>query len=43
MLQKAGIDPHGPHEVEVMRMIKREKKAAERASVRKSNSLQEIT
>ena len=28
MLQTVGIDPVGPHEVEVQRFVKREKKAA---------------
>jgi hypothetical protein len=31
MLARAGVDPHGPHEVEIMRMTKAMKKSAEQA------------
>ncbi len=31
MLAMAGIDPHGPHEIEVMRLTKQMKKAAAQA------------
>lgn len=27
MLRRAGIDPHGPHEIEVLRLVKQMKKA----------------
>lgn len=33
MLARLGIDPHGPHEIDVMRMVKAEK-AAERATTK---------
>ena len=31
MLARLGIDPYGPHEIEVMRMVKAMKKADDRA------------
>lgn len=34
MLTLLGIDPHGPHDVEVMRMTKAMKKAADQAHAR---------
>lgn len=39
MLIKAGIDPHGPHQIEVMRLTKVMKKVASPRSNRKATEV----